>query len=62
MKKTRILAAVAVVAGLVSSAGAQPNRQTYCDAMGRTQWSATTDNHGKTTYRDAQGRVIGTKK
>ena len=32
------------------------------EVMGRVQGSAKTDNYGKTTYRDAQGRVKGTTK
>lgn len=32
---------------------------TYYDANGRKQWSVNTDRNGKTTYRDAQGRVQG---
>jgi hypothetical protein len=32
------------------------------DSMGRVQATQTTDRYGKTTYRDAQGRVQGTKK
>jgi hypothetical protein len=30
--------------------------------MGRVTGTATTDSYGKTTYRDAMGRVVGTRK
>ena len=32
------------------------------DAQGRITGTSTTDRYGKTTYRDAQGRIQGSKK
>ena len=57
MKKIKTICLLAL-AFAVSGAFAE----TYRYAMGRTQGSSTTDRYGKTTYRDAMGRVIGTKK
>ena len=51
---------VALLALLVSDAAmAQPQRQTFKDANGRTLGRSTTDARGNTTYYDSMGRNTG---
>ena len=56
--KTAIATICAAI--MACSIMADPGRQTFRDAQGRNQGTATTDRSGKTTYRDAMGRNQGT--
>ena len=49
----------AVVLGIamVGAVARADEKVTYRDSMGRIQGTEQTDRYGKTTWRDAQGRV-----
>ena len=55
MNNIRIFCAVAL-----ALTGAFAFGETYRDAMGRVQWTKTTDRNGRTTFRDSMGRNQGT--
>jgi YD repeat-containing protein len=55
----RLIALVAIALSMASTSGSATEQSRYYDERGRSLGTASTDSQGTTTFRDAQGRMIG---